>query len=112
MRALLLLSLALLPPLSGCFGCEPLLEVRNCLEAQCAPSDDAVEVAWGAADAEAWPDVDALLRATTLGDHEHQQWTREREDAFWAHYGVDGDERELIVLLDGERFRVRVLTCD
>lgn len=114
MRAVVLPLLATLLGvlLPGCLGCQPLLEVRHCLEAQCEASPDAVEVAWGAADAEAWPDVDRLLRAAEAGEHEHMEWTGAQEDAFWAHYGVGGEERELIVHRDGERFRVRVLACD
>lgn len=98
--------------LAGCLDCQPLLEVRHCLERQCDPSPDAVEVAWTEEDAQTWPDVDRLMDRTELGEHEHRKWTHEREQAFWQQYGVTGDRRELIAEKDDELYRVRVLTCD
>ncbi len=108
--AILTLALALVGA-SGCIECEPLLEVRHCLETQCEPSADAVAVAWTQSDAAMWPDLDRILRSLEAGAHEHLKWTPEQEAALWDHYGVAGDEKELIVTLDDERYRVRVLSC-
>lgn len=110
MRLVLAATLAAL--VGGCVSCEPLLEVRHCLPTQCDPSDDAVAVVWTGAEAAEWPEVDALLRATPPGEHEHRTWTAAQEQAFWDAFGVSGDERELIVTTEDGRFRVRVLTCE
>ena len=108
MRLVAVIALGLL---SGCLSCQPLLEVRHCLVDQCPPSEDAVAVVWTGAHAAQWPEVDALLRATPPGEHEHRDWPATKEQAFWDAFGVSGDERELIVTTDDGRFRVRVLTC-
>ncbi len=97
---------------SGCTSCEPLLEARNCLDSQCVPSDDAVTITWSAEDARKWPQVDAMLRGLEPGEHDHMAWSNEPSNAILAHYGVEGDEPELIIHLDEERLRVRVLGCD
>lgn len=109
MKFLALAAIAI--ALSGCLSCEPLLEVRNCLDHQCEPSANAVAVAWNAQHAADWPEVDRLLRATPAGEHEHAAWTEAKESAFWNAFGVSGDEPELIVTTDDGRFRVRILTC-
>lgn len=113
MRTAGLLALLLLaaPSLSGCASCQPLLDVRHCLDG-CGTGPDAVEVVWTEEDAEAWPDVDRLLRTAEAGEHEHMEWSRERSVAFWDHYGVEGKEPDLVVHRDEEQYRVRVLTCD
>ncbi len=98
--------------LSGCVACQPLLEVRNCLDHQCQPSPDAMEVVWSSQHAADWPQIDALLDATNLGEHEHRKWDQAQEKAFWDYWGATGDQRELIVQHEGQTFRIRVLTCD
>ena len=107
---------AVVVALPGCLSCEPLLEVRHCLDGQarCLPedwSDDAKGVNWTTELAAAWPDVTALMDATDLGTHAHLKWTPEREDALWAAFGVSGDEPELFVTYRDDVYRVRVLTC-
>ena len=107
---LLLVAPALAVAVSGCTTCEPILEVRH---RDVAP--DGVDVRpWTAEDGRTWPGVEALMRATGPGDHGHEDWTRQQERAFWQHYGIDLDqpEKELWFVLDGEVYRVRVLTCD
>lgn len=109
MRLLGLACLALL--LSGCVSCQPLLDVRNCLDSQCVPSGDAVELDWTPQLAAEWPELDAAMAATPLGDHHHNTWDEAMEQALWDAFGVTGDEKELIVHHDDGRFRIRVLTC-
>ncbi len=104
--------LLLTPLLAGCFGCEPLLEVRHCLDTQCAGSSDAVRLNWTQELADQWPELDAFFGHVELGEHEHKHWTRDKEQALWAAFGVEGDEPELIIQHGEDRYRVRVLTCD
>ena len=107
---LLLLVPAFAALLSGCTTCEPLLEARHRVD---VPDGIAVQT-WTDADARAFPELDDLLRATPIGDHGHVTWTSARERALWAHYGIDLDQpaKELWFDLDGEVYRVRVLSCD
>ncbi|MGB1586700.1 MAG: hypothetical protein ACPHID_06615 [Thermoplasmatota archaeon] len=106
----LLLVAALLAG-AGCLDCQPLLEVRNCLDHQCDPSDDAVELDWTPQLAADWPELDAAMASTPPGDHHHNTWDEATEQALWDAFGVTGDEKELIVQHDDGRFRIRVLTC-
>ncbi len=108
LRAWPLLMLLLL---AGCLECEPLMEVRHCLD-DCAASDDAVFAEWTQEDAEMWPAFHALIIKAELGEHEHAKWTSEQEHAFWAHYNVTGDRKELHVTFEGESYRLKVLSCD
>ncbi len=87
------------------------MEVRHCID-ECAMSDDAISVAWTQADAEMWPAFHALIEAADAGEHQHATWTSAEERAFWDHYGVTGDEKELHVTYDGESYRLKVLSCD
>lgn len=105
------LLLGLLVATAGCLDCQPLLEVRNCLDHQCVPSDDAMELDWSAELAAQWPELDALLGSTELGAHGHREWTEAQEQALWDAFGVTGDQPELIVHHGDDRFRIRVLTC-
>ncbi len=109
MKAIALAALAALL-LAGCAQCVPMLEVRHCMDA-CAASPDAVMVDWTQADAEMWPAFHALIVKAELGEHEHAKWTSASEKAFWEHYDVTGDMKELHVLYDGESYRLKVLTC-
>lgn len=111
MRSVVLVLLSVLATgLSGCTSCEPLLDVRHCLDG-CEPGPDAVEVVWMEEDAEAWPDVERLMDGLPAGEHDHAEWTEAQAQAFWDHYGVEGDEPELVVHRDEQQYRVRVLSC-
>jgi hypothetical protein len=101
-----------LASLAGCLSCEPLLEVRNCLDHQCVGSNDAVRLNWTAELASAWPQIDHDMATTLPGEHHHADYTPVREDALWAAFGVTGDEPELIIQNGEQTFRVRVLNCD
>jgi len=79
----------------------------------CVPLPGGPEAEWNATAAAQWPDVDAALRGTTEGEHHHEEWTQERERAWWAYWGIDPDSeaKELFVHYDGSLFRIRVLSC-
>lgn len=112
MRALLLL-VGLLVPVSGCFTCDPQLDVRHCPAptGTCDPGGHVV--AWNPDLQDLFPDVHHAVTTLADGDHAHTSWTPEQAAAFWSFYHVEANAPDKQVFLDHDDrlFRVRVLAC-
>ena len=108
---LLLAALAL----PGCTdACLPLLELRPCTdEGACGRRAQDPELAWDEAWAQAWPDVDRLLRRVPSGEHGHADWDRATAERWWRAVGVDPEapQKQVFIRHEGALHRVRVLTC-
>lgn len=118
--ALTLLLAALVVPVSGCFTCQPQLDVHRCRDAtgRCDPAVT-TPIEWNPDLAPLFPDVARLLGDVGTGKHGHADWTEEQADAFWEFYHVDPDADGKQVLLSHgnattggpQLFQVRVLEC-
>jgi hypothetical protein len=115
LAALLLALLAGSVATAGCTDCRPQLDVRHCLPGSegCAPRSDGLVVDWNETHAARWPEVDALIRGTRVGDHSHAVVTRAEERAFWEYWGIDPEasQKEVFARHDGGLYRLRVLSC-
>ena len=101
--------------LSGCFTCQPHLDVRQCRPGSdtCAPGEGDRVADWNPDLASVFPDVARLLDETPLGKHSHAEWTAQQEAAFWQFWDVplDDPEKQVFLRHDGGLYRVRVLSC-
>ena len=108
-------ALALAAPLSGCFTCQPQLDVHHCRnEAGRCDTLGEVVADWNPELRDLFPDVDRLVNSVAVGKHAHAEWTHDEEATFWSFYQVPADREDKQVFLrwGGELFQVRVLTCD
>ena len=114
------LLLGLLVPVSGCFTCQPQLDVHHCRDAtgRCDPAATP-PIEWNPDLAGLFPDVARLIDEVEVGGHGHADWTEAQADAFWAFYHVDPDAPDKQVLLsvgnatagEARLVQVRVLAC-
>lgn len=123
MRLLVALALAgLLVPVSGCFTCQPQLDVHRCRDTtgRCVAAADGTNppVQWSADLQGVFPDLDRLMASTPPGKHGHAAWSAADADGFWAFFQVpDGPERSVFLQTNATGvppdalFQVRVLAC-
>jgi hypothetical protein len=111
-----LLALALATPLSGCFTCEPQLDVHHCRTetGRCDTTNERVSEWNGEGSLTTlFPGIDELVRSLPVGEHGHRAWSEDRAQAFWQFYQVPEDRPDKQVYLrhEGKLFHVRVLDC-